>query len=211
MNIIKKYQLMKEENQRLRNHISGLKAMINAMTYRNSELIKSIKLLIEKKELLEVNNKYNLEIIAELYSKNKYYTDVVFKDIEKTFDLATEIVEKEKEHRKLTVVIVEQGKEPCVSKIMNSCDDFDRITEGRATSTTDDDLPDMAVICNENKGISKLRMNRIIRTDKHSDYIMGTFIVVGIGERDFVSLTDEQIEKVKTRFALKKDIKKEPT
>lgn len=204
MNIIKKYELMKAENQKLRNQISGLKATVNTMTYRNSELVKSVKLLIEKKKLLETLNECNLEIIAELYKENKAYSEDVTAEVEK-------IVSDFEESRKITVVIVEQGKEPYVSKIMNSCDDFDRITEGRATSTTDDDLSDMAIICNENKGISKLRMNRIIRTDRHGDYIMGTFVVVGIGEKDFVSLTDEQIEKVKTRFALKKGKKKEPT
>ena len=48
-----------------------------------------------------------------------------------------------------------------------------------------------------------MQLNRALRDDENSiyDIVSGTFLVVGLGEEDFCSLTPEQIEKYSEHFA----------
>lgn len=60
----------------------------------------------------------------------------------------------------------------------------------------------MAVVCNEEGKNLGLSFNRPL-LDEHGlpyDIICGTFFVAGLGAEDFVSLTDEQIQKYKAMF-----------
>ena len=58
-------------------------------------------------------------------------------------------------------------------------------------------------ICNEKGKLLGLPMNRAL-TDESGvpyDIVCGTFFVVGIGDEDFTSLTEQQIEKYRKKYA----------
>ena len=58
-------------------------------------------------------------------------------------------------------------------------------------------------ICNEEGKLLGLPMNRAL-TDEFGvpyDIVCGTFFVVGIGDEDFTSLTEQQIEKYRKKYA----------
>lgn len=58
----------------------------------------------------------------------------------------------------------------------------------------------VAIICNEEGKLDGLPLNRTISTDCFHDIIAGNFLVVGIGEEDFCSLTEKQIDRYKEMF-----------
>lgn len=58
-------------------------------------------------------------------------------------------------------------------------------------------------ICNDEGKLLGLPMNRAL-TDESGvpyDIVCGTFFVVGIGDADFTSLTEQQIEKYRKKYA----------
>lgn len=57
----------------------------------------------------------------------------------------------------------------------------------------------MAVICNEEGKLIGLPPNRAIKDEngKTYDFLVGDFLVVGLGESEFCSLSPEMIEKYK--------------
>lgn len=58
-------------------------------------------------------------------------------------------------------------------------------------------------VCNEEGKMLGLPMNRAL-TDESGvpyDIVCGTFFVVGIGDEDFTSLTEQQIEKYRKKYA----------
>ncbi|MEE1010737.1 MAG: DUF3849 domain-containing protein, partial [Acutalibacteraceae bacterium] len=61
----------------------------------------------------------------------------------------------------------------------------------------------VGLVCNEEGKINGMQLNRALRDDENSiyDIVSGTFLVVGLGEEDFCSLTPEQIEKYSEHFA----------
>ena len=61
---------------------------------------------------------------------------------------------------------------------------------------------DAAIICNEEGKINGLELNRAMKDErgKIADIIAGTFLVVGLGEEDYCSLTPEQIKKYQKKF-----------
>ena len=62
----------------------------------------------------------------------------------------------------------------------------------------------VGIICNEEGKLIGLEPNRVLRDDEGNiyDIIFGTFIVTGLTEDDFGSLTDEQVEKYSAEFFL---------
>lgn len=63
---------------------------------------------------------------------------------------------------------------------------------------------DVAIICNEETKINNKPLNRSLRddTDEIYDIIAGTFLVVGLTEDNFGSLSDEQLRKYFKRFEM---------
>lgn len=58
-------------------------------------------------------------------------------------------------------------------------------------------------VCNDEGKLLGLPMNRAL-TDESGvpyDIVCGTFFVVGIGDEDFTSLTEQQIEKYRNKYA----------
>ncbi len=105
---------------------------------------------------------------------------------------------------KITVVIVSPFKKPYKRAIKLTLESMHKIVEGGIETTYDDGLPDMLIVCNNEKKFSDLKFNRTIKHEDFTDYIFGTFLVCGMGKDDYCSLTDEQAERAIERFSLKK-------
>ena len=97
---------------------------------------------------------------------------------------------------KIKILKVEPGKPPCVKEIANDFKASQAEVEGDIECVGFGDGC-VAVINAEGK------LNGMQPTDESGvpyDIVCGTFFVVGIGDEDFTSLTEQQIEKYTRRF-----------
>ena len=102
---------------------------------------------------------------------------------------------------KITVLVVEPEAVPYVKEIDHTLGDLQSEVSGyiQAIYPFEDQV---ALICNEDGKMIPLAPNRALYDESGQiyDIIAGTFIVTGIGESDFCSLTDDQIKKYSERF-----------
>lgn len=96
----------------------------------------------------------------------------------------------------IQVVLCEPGKKACVTTISNTLESLQQIVGGYIEAVYPFDDP-VAIICNEEGKINGLELNRALRDEncKVYDILAGTFLIVGLGEEDFTSLTPECQEK----------------
>ena len=61
-----------------------------------------------------------------------------------------------------------------------------------------------AIICDDEAKLKGKELNRALRDeDGHVyDVVAGTFLIVGLSEDDFTSLTDEQVQQFSEKFAM---------
>lgn len=102
----------------------------------------------------------------------------------------------------MKVLRVEQYKPPFVKEIDPGLESLQHEVGGwiEATYPFEDDV---AVICNEEGKINGMELNRALRDDDGEifDAIAGPFLIVGLGDEDFDSLSDDLIEKYRDIFA----------
>lgn len=102
----------------------------------------------------------------------------------------------------MTILVVEPMKPPTVQEIDSSLESMQKIVGGDIEAVYPFDDP-VAIVCNEEGKMLGLPMNRAM-TDESGvpyDIVCGTFFVVGIGDEDFTSLTEQQIEKYRKKYA----------
>ena len=96
----------------------------------------------------------------------------------------------------MQALIVEPMKPPYVKEIGEELEDLQHEVGGyiEAIYPFEDEV---AIICNEEGKLDGLELNRALRTDQGEiyDIIAGTFMIVGLNEENFGSLTPEQITK----------------
>ena len=101
----------------------------------------------------------------------------------------------------MTVLLVQPNAYPRVVQIGAALEDLQHAVDGdiEAVYPFDDSV---GVICNEEGKLRGLPANRALRDeDGHIyDVIAGSFLVVGLGEEDFCSLSAEQIDKFEALF-----------
>ena len=102
----------------------------------------------------------------------------------------------------LKVLVVEPMK-PCeLREIPDTLDAMRQIVGGDIEADTS--LRDAsAIVCNENGKILDLPYNRPLLDESGLvplDILHGTFFIAGVGAEDFVSLTDEQIQRYKNLY-----------
>ena len=93
-------------------------------------------------------------------------------------------------------------KTPTVQEIDGNLESMQRIVGGDIEAVYPFDDP-VAIVCNEEGKLLSLPMNRAL-TDESGvpyDIVCGTFFVVGIGDENFTSLTEQQIEKYKDKYS----------
>lgn len=100
-----------------------------------------------------------------------------------------------------TVLVVEPGRTPYVKEIDSGLKSLQTEVGGwiEAIYPFEEEVD---LICNEEGKLSDLPLNRALRDSDGEiyDIIAGTFLVVGLGEEDFCSLSDEYIKKFSDRF-----------
>lgn len=92
---------------------------------------------------------------------------------------------------KISVLAVEPMKEPYVKEINPGLDSLQKEVGGLIQATYPyDDM--VAIICNDEGKLNGLPLNRAIYNDdkEMTDIIAGTFLIVGMGEENFTSLSD---------------------
>ena len=103
----------------------------------------------------------------------------------------------------MKVIIVEPNEKARIAEIDNSLETLQSIVGGyiECIYPFDDNV---GIICNEEGKLIGLDPNRALKDDEGNiyDIIFGTFIVAGLTEDDFGSLTDEQAEKYLAEFIL---------
>ena len=103
--------------------------------------------------------------------------------------------------RTVKALVVEPMK-PCrVQEIPNTLEAMQKIVGGEIEAVYPFPEP-VAVICNSEGKMLGLPFNRPLMDESGLPYdvLCGTFFVAGIGEEDFVSLTEEQIENYRSLF-----------
>lgn len=98
-------------------------------------------------------------------------------------------------------ILVVEPQKPCRVQEINSLADMQRIVGGDIEAVYPfQEL--VAVVCNADGKALGLPMNRPLLDKDYLPYdiIRGTFFVAGLGQEDFISLTDEQIQRYKSLY-----------
>ena len=109
----------------------------------------------------------------------------------------------------IKVVLIEPDKKAVVAEIGASLEGMQAAVGGFIEAIYPFEEP-VAIICNEEGKINGLPLNRALYDDQREiyDVIAGTFFIAGCGDDDFVSLSQEQIDKYKSMFLVPEKILK---
>lgn len=101
----------------------------------------------------------------------------------------------------IQVILCEPRKRACITTITNTLTSLQQIVGGYIEAVYPFDDP-VAIICNEEGKINGLELNRALRDESGRifDILAGTFLVVGLGDEDFASLSTEHQEKYHKLF-----------
>ena len=145
--------------------------------------------------------KINCNVIQDILPL--YIDDVVSDD---TKELVEEHLKecpacRKMQEEMMTVLVVEPMKAPYVKHIPNELEDLQQAVGGDIEMTYPFD-DKVGILLNGNGKFEGLPLNRALYDDRGQVYdaIAGTFLVVGLTEDDFTSLTPEQIEKFKEKY-----------
>ena len=102
----------------------------------------------------------------------------------------------------MRVLIVEPGKAPCPAEIPAGLSSLQQQVGGLIQALYPFEDPFAAVICNDEGKLLGLPWNRPLFDEDGIiyDILVGTFLVAGLTEDDFCSLTDEQIQRYTEYF-----------
>lgn len=103
----------------------------------------------------------------------------------------------------MTVLVVEPEKAPYPKVIESGLKSLQAEVGGFIEAIYPYEDP-VAIICNEEGKLNGLPLNRTLRDENGDvyDIVAGTFLVTGLGEEDFCSLTPEQTEKYTKEFRI---------
>ena len=102
----------------------------------------------------------------------------------------------------MKVLRVEQYKPPFVKEIDPDLESLQSEVEGTVQAIYPYADP-VAILCNDDGKLLGMELNRALRDDDGEIYdaIAGPFLIVGLGDEDFTSLSDDLIEKYRDIFA----------
>ena len=105
------------------------------------------------------------------------------------------------ESRKMEVLLVQPGMYPQKATIGTELKDFQDAVGGTIAASYPFDDP-VAIVYNDEGKLTGLPLNRALRDEdgRMYDAVAGTFLVVGLGEEDFVSLSPELAQKYEEEF-----------
>lgn len=101
----------------------------------------------------------------------------------------------------MIVLVVEQGKHPYTKKIQPGLKSLQREVGGHIEAVYPFPEP-VAIVCRETGKLDGCPLNRALRDEAGAiyDVIAGTFLVVGLTEEDFGSLSPELLQAFTQRF-----------
>ena len=101
----------------------------------------------------------------------------------------------------ITVVLCEPGKEACVTTIPNDLESLQQTVGGYIEAIYPFDDP-VAIICNEEGKLNNMELNRALRDESGQiyDILAGPFLVAGLGDDDFTSLSESLQQKYYQMF-----------
>ena len=107
----------------------------------------------------------------------------------------------EKEVENMTVLIIEPGKAPREAEVGNGLESLQKTVGGDIQAVYPYD-EQVALICHEEGKILGLPLNRALYDEQGRmfDIVAGTFIVCGLSEGNFASLSPEDMAKFKEQF-----------
>lgn len=103
---------------------------------------------------------------------------------------------------KLTILVVEPGREPYAAQISARLKEYQALVGGDIEAVCPFDEP-VALVCHSEGKLLGLPPNRVL-TDVHGvpyDLVCGTFFLVGVGEERFTSLTGEQLRHYQDKYS----------
>lgn len=100
------------------------------------------------------------------------------------------------DHEKMTVLVIEPEKKPYVKDISSGLASLQKEVGGYIQAVYPFEDP-VAIICDEEAKLTGKELNRALRDEDGQiyDIVAGSFLIAGLGEEDFCSLTPEQIKK----------------
>ncbi len=112
-----------------------------------------------------------------------------------------EKLEQAQEPEKMTVLVVEPMKEPYIKEIDPGLSAMQAEVDGLISAAYPFDDP-VAIICNDEGKMNGMELNRALRDSQGRmyDIVAGPFIVTGLGEENFASLSPELAEKYMEHF-----------
>ena len=119
----------------------------------------------------------------------------------RSFAIRNEEVQKHITPEKMTVLVVEPMKKPYVKEIDPGLHSLQAEVGGDIATAYPFSDP-VGLVCNDEGKLIGLELNRGLR-DEHGeiyDIMAGTFLVVGLSEDSFTSLTPEQVQKYTEHF-----------
>ena len=104
-------------------------------------------------------------------------------------------------NEKITVLVVEPGKEPYEKEIAPDLASLQHEVGGYIQAVYPHDDP-IAIICDEEGKLKGSPLNRALRDeDGHIyDILAGTFLITGLGEESFYSLNKDLMKKYKEHY-----------
>lgn len=104
----------------------------------------------------------------------------------------------------MRILLIEPEKRPVVREIDGSLKSMQEAVGGYIQAIYPFDDP-VALVCGDEAKLQGLPLNRALYEQGSRvpyDIIAGTFFVCGVGDENFTSLTDEQIQTYTERFAM---------
>ena len=102
---------------------------------------------------------------------------------------------------KITVLVVEPEKKPYIKEIDNTLESLQREVGGDIQAVYPWEAP-CGLVCCETAKFEGMPLNRALRDENGEvyDIIAGTFLIVGLTENDFGSLSEEYIQQFSELF-----------
>ena len=107
------------------------------------------------------------------------------------------------DNEKITVLVVEPEKKPYAKEIDSGLASLQHEVGGYIQAVYPFESP-CAIVCDEEAKLKDSPLNRALRDDEGHiyDVIAGTFLIVGLGEEDFTSLGQKEMEEMSAYFAV---------
>ena len=102
---------------------------------------------------------------------------------------------------KLSVLMVNAGEHPKMVEINSGLESLQQAVQGNIEVIYPFDDP-VGIICNEEGKLNGMKLNRALHNDQGEiqDILAGPFLIVGLDDEDFRSLTTEEMEKYEGMF-----------